>query len=178
MKKLRFEKGFTLAETLITLTILGVVAAITVPSLINKQMESANRTKLKKAMATYEKALNQMIIDNDIKSDVSALNGNTCETTRPYFKSIENGYTNCQFKTAVRIWWDISDIQNPIISLKDEITTANFATMKTNAQSFETDKTTFAMIGRIDDTGVLRINDNGYEQIKGSAEQKKYMIKL
>ena len=59
--------AFTLAETLITLTILGVVAAITVPALINRQMEAANKTKLKKAMAAYEKALNQMIIDNDIK---------------------------------------------------------------------------------------------------------------
>ena len=48
------KQGFTLAETLITLTILGVVAAITVPSLINKQIESANRTKVKKAMAVYE----------------------------------------------------------------------------------------------------------------------------
>ena len=46
------KKAFTLAETLITLTILGVVAAITVPSLINKQSESVDRTKLKKAMTT------------------------------------------------------------------------------------------------------------------------------
>ena len=62
--KINFKKeGFTLAETLITLTILGVVAAITVPMLINKQTEAANRTKLKKAMAVYEKALNQMIIN-------------------------------------------------------------------------------------------------------------------
>ncbi len=29
-------KGFTLAETLITLTIIGVVAALTVPNLLNK----------------------------------------------------------------------------------------------------------------------------------------------
>ena len=41
MKKFNFSrqtKGFTLAETLITLTILGVIAAITVPMLINKQI--------------------------------------------------------------------------------------------------------------------------------------------
>ena len=62
------KEGFTLAEVLITLSILGVVAAITVPSLINKQTESANRTKVKKAMAAYEKALTQMVIENDIRS--------------------------------------------------------------------------------------------------------------
>ena len=98
------QKGFTLAETLITLTILGVVAAITVPMLINKQMEAANRTKVKKAMATYEKALNQMIIENDLKDGaaISAFNGTInngvnatdCENTRPYFKVIESATGN------------------------------------------------------------------------------------
>ena len=93
---LESKKAFTLAETLITLTILGVVAAITVPMLINKQMESANRTKLKKAMAAYEKALNQMIVDNDVKGDIaSALNKAGCTITSPYFKKI-NG-DGCRF---------------------------------------------------------------------------------
>ena len=45
------KKAFTLAEVLITLTILGVVAAITIPSLVNRQGEVAARTKLKKAIA-------------------------------------------------------------------------------------------------------------------------------
>ena len=44
------RSGFTLAETLIALTVLGIVAAITVPQLVRKQAETANRTKLKKAM--------------------------------------------------------------------------------------------------------------------------------
>ena len=104
--------GYTLAETLITLTILGVVAAITLPSLINKQIESANRTKVKKAMAVYEKALNQMIIDNDLKTndDIIAfgkekdINNRLCGSTRPYFKSVEDGNNNCRFKTADRVW--------------------------------------------------------------------------
>ena len=34
------SKGFTLAEVLITLGIIGVVAAITMPTLINKQKET------------------------------------------------------------------------------------------------------------------------------------------
>ena len=54
--------AFTLAETLITLTILGIVAAITVPTLINKYIEATNRTKVKKAMEYNEKGCNISII--------------------------------------------------------------------------------------------------------------------
>ncbi len=42
--------GFTLAETLITLVVIGIVAAITVPTLINKHRKAEVETRLK---ATY-----------------------------------------------------------------------------------------------------------------------------
>ena len=180
-------KAFTLAETLITLTILGVIAAITVPSLINKQIESANRTKLKKAMAVYEKALNQMIIDNDLKTNdaiKAEFPTNDCSKTSIYFKPVEKVSGNdCRFKTADRVWWDISNIENPIISLKDEIkTNDNAATVKSNAESTESDKTSFAMIGYLDSNGILRINDLGaaVDKTDGvpTAKNKTYLSKL
>ena len=62
----RKKNAFTLAETLIVLAILGVVAAITVPTLVKKQSEAANRTKIKKAMRTYDAAIQQMVRVNDI----------------------------------------------------------------------------------------------------------------
>jgi len=46
------NKAFTLAEVLITLGIIGVVAALTIPSLIQKQTEKATVVKLKKAYST------------------------------------------------------------------------------------------------------------------------------
>ena len=154
----RKEKAFTLAETLITLTILGVIAAITVPMLINKQMEAANRTKLKKAMAAYEKALNQMIIDNDVKKDIaSALNKAGCTITTEYFK--KNDGAGCRFKTADKVWWDITDIEHPVISLSDDKKDETFDNLKTLAKS--DDKKIFELVGYIDDKGILRINDLG-----------------
>lgn len=42
------KRGFTLAEVLITLGIIGVVAAITIPALISNYQISVNKTKLKK----------------------------------------------------------------------------------------------------------------------------------
>ena len=167
-------KAFTLAETLITLTILGVIAAITVPMLINKQMEAANRTKVKKAMANYEKALNQMIIDNDVKGDIAGvLNTVGCTITSPYFKKI-NG-DGCIFQTADKVWWDITNIEQPLISLKDEITDENSAALRAKADSLDKDKTSFVMVGEIKN-GILRINDKGVTL--SSTNKGKYLDKL
>ncbi len=65
------SSAFTLAETLITLSILGIVAAITIPVLIGRQVDFQNRSKVGKAMAAYERAINQMLIDNDLQTQDS-----------------------------------------------------------------------------------------------------------
>lgn len=49
--------AFTLAEVLITLGIIGIVAAITLPSLINNQRNKALQTALKKAYSRHSEAL-------------------------------------------------------------------------------------------------------------------------
>ena len=61
-------KGFTLAEVLITLTVLGAVAAITVPSIVHNNQTRVNKTKFKKAMAAYDNAISQMSIFSRIKT--------------------------------------------------------------------------------------------------------------
>ena len=50
------KKGFTLAEALITLGIIGVVAAITIPVLINNYKVKITQTKLKKANSILNQA--------------------------------------------------------------------------------------------------------------------------
>ncbi len=50
-------QAFTLSEVLITLMIIGVVAAITVPSLINNTNAHEYRSKLKKAVSGLNQAL-------------------------------------------------------------------------------------------------------------------------
>lgn len=51
-----YLKGFTLAEVLITLGIIGVVAALTMPSLIASHKEKATVARLKKVYSTLENA--------------------------------------------------------------------------------------------------------------------------
>ena len=111
------KSGFTLQETLITLTILGVVASITIPALIQKYIEATNRVKVKKAMAAYEKAINQMVVEENIAGSIKAWAGADCSETSKYFKIINGG--GCRFQTADKVWWDITDIEHPVIAFNE-----------------------------------------------------------
>mgnify|MGYP002927949453 FL=1 len=53
----RLRRAFTLAEVLITLGIIGVVAALTIPSLVANHQEKATVSQLKKAYSTMSNAL-------------------------------------------------------------------------------------------------------------------------
>lgn len=60
--------AFTLAEILITLGIIGVLAAMTIPSMINKTHKSELQTQLKKSYSTLMNATNQLRYDNGFSS--------------------------------------------------------------------------------------------------------------
>ena len=68
MKK---TSGFTLAEVLITLGIIGVVAAMTIPTLMNQSSQAVFRTGFKKAVSVLNQAITMNVALND--SDFSAL---------------------------------------------------------------------------------------------------------
>ena len=57
-------KGFTLAETLITLTILGVIAAATIPGLVMHMQKSETVTGMKKAYSTLSNAITKFDNEN------------------------------------------------------------------------------------------------------------------
>ncbi len=52
----KYKKAFTLAEVLITLGIIGVVVALTIPTLISKYQEKVTITKLKKVYSILQTA--------------------------------------------------------------------------------------------------------------------------
>ena len=91
------KSAFTLAEVLITLGIIGVVAAMTLPALKQKLDERANITMLKKFYSEFTNATNLLIVDygfpsgwglkdNDsASSDFVLNNGVTC------FFDVNNG---------------------------------------------------------------------------------------
>lgn len=58
MLKLKNQKiGFSLAEVLITLGIIGIIAAITIPSLITKYQKQRTVTQLKKTYSVLQQAI-------------------------------------------------------------------------------------------------------------------------
>ena len=60
---LNIKYGFTLAEVLITLVIIGVIAAMTIPSVINNTKKHEYVSGLKKAYSTLKSATNQIMVE-------------------------------------------------------------------------------------------------------------------
>lgn len=54
---LKLKYGFTLAEVLITLVIIGVIAAMTIPTLINKTQDQEFKSQFSKAFSTVSQAI-------------------------------------------------------------------------------------------------------------------------
>lgn len=52
------KSGFTLAEVLITLVIIGIIAAITIPAMMNRTDDAENIVAFKKALSVMNQALN------------------------------------------------------------------------------------------------------------------------
>ena len=66
----RFKRGFTLAEVLITLAIIGVVAAISIPSVISNSQQQEFKTGLRKAVSVLNSAITMnMAIDGESPYD-------------------------------------------------------------------------------------------------------------
>ncbi len=62
-EKNNFKSAFTLAEVLVTLGIIGIVAAMTIPTLQAKYQKQEYVTRLKKAYATINQALIELFSD-------------------------------------------------------------------------------------------------------------------
>ena len=65
LKKVNLKcfRGFTLAEVLITLVIIGVIAAMTIPTLINKTNNQEYVSRLKKTYSTLAQATNKILAE-------------------------------------------------------------------------------------------------------------------
>ena len=98
----RKRVAFTLAEVLITLGIIGVVAAMTMPSLIEKHQEKAFIVSARKAFSTIVNATklaqsqNEMIGDNTFLFDPSKTSAEVAQEYAKYF----NGAKVCLSKTS------------------------------------------------------------------------------
>lgn len=160
------NKAFTLAEIIVVLAILGIVAALTIPTVIRRQIEVTNRTKLKKAMKVYDLFIQRYTLENNIHTMAElkeSLKAENYKNLRAYFKKSEE---SCQFKTPDGIAWDICDVENTKISLPNQ------KDKNGELLSFE-----FTLV--LDPvTGVFRVNDIGYAERINDRESKEKLTKM
>jgi len=128
MKTKRFktkQQAFTLAEVLITLGIIGVVAALTIPGLINNYKAARLHSQFLKSYSTIQQVFKQMEED-DVSLDVN--NYGSCEfyktfmnylqapfdcgngidgykTMKPCFLGSSNQYKTLNGKSTVSVIW-------------------------------------------------------------------------
>ena len=88
-----YKFGFTLAEVLITLGIIGVVAAITIPSLINNYKAKKLRSQFLKSYSVVQQAFKLMEAD-DVSLDPSTYKGDFLFYR--VFMNYLTGATDCQ----------------------------------------------------------------------------------
>ena len=90
------KAAFTLAEVLITLGIIGVVAAITLPTIISNYKKQVTVTKLEKAYTTLNQAFKQSEAENESSEfwDDPFVTGPQMYFEK-YFKPYLNGATQC-----------------------------------------------------------------------------------
>ncbi|MBQ7450776.1 type II secretion system protein [bacterium] len=118
-------KAFTLAEVLITLSILGVVAAITVPQMIRYQSEKTAITKMKKAISIYEKLANDYIAETGDTNLSDMVGTQNCDNLKNYIKMTQSvwisdgndyvGNTGCLYTTSDGALWFINKSGNAVV---------------------------------------------------------------
>ena len=101
------KSAFTLAEVLITLAIIGVIAAISVPSLIQKTNQAELITAWKKTYATISQAYDKMLFDNG-SAGFCATNDITClrNTFSNYMKVVKSCDTGANDNCWAQHTWN------------------------------------------------------------------------
>ena len=90
------KQAFTLAEVLITLTIVGVIAALTIPNLLQKYQEQATVKKVQKFYSNLSNAYSLAMKENGSANEWETPNNSKGATEiynllfKPYFKIAKN----------------------------------------------------------------------------------------
>lgn len=95
-KKNEQSFAFTLAEVLITLGIIGIVAAMTIPTIINNSNKMKYITALKKSYTTWNQALAKMAVDSGTPEDITSLFTGTTDSIGDNIASYFNVVQNCK----------------------------------------------------------------------------------
>lgn len=156
-KNFRKLTAFTLAEVLTTISMIGVIAAITIPSVNYHHQRIQNKVRVKKAMADYDSFLRRVVADNFLRTRTNAqlyntIHDNNCEIVPQYFKLVERN--GCTFYTSDGIWWEIVTDNNTLWA-KVAFREADLNTITIKSTAYKTGVWFFASFNN----GILYVND-------------------
>ena len=90
LAKFNYNMGFTLAEVLITLGIIGIVAALTIPSLVSKYQMKAFETAFKKQYSVLNNTINYLNLEEGLSNCYAYIGYSETGITR-----YNAAYTDC-----------------------------------------------------------------------------------
>jgi len=108
--RILYKKAFTLAEVMITLLIIGIIASLTIPGLINSTNKAEYVTKLKKEYSVLNQAFNLIALDaggsivNDDNISSSIGGATTAANAMNTFATKLNIVKNCG--SGMGCWYD------------------------------------------------------------------------
>lgn len=97
VKNNKYQAGFTLSEVLITLGVIGIVAAMTLPTLIAKYQKKVYVTQLRKTISTIQQGVQKMMAEDGVDTLEDTLiyldmRKQTGECNSPYNAACEKFY--------------------------------------------------------------------------------------
>ena len=84
------KKAFTLAEVLITLGIIGVIASLTIPALINKTNKRELETAFKKQYSTLQQAVMMIKTEDSLDLDYENYGSDFSKRLAAQYKSTKD----------------------------------------------------------------------------------------
>lgn len=103
--KSQIKQAFTLAEVLITLGIIGVVASITIPALMNNIQDRELKTAWKKQYSIFSQATQTLFADNGEMSFKSITSDYNHNTLRDYYLSNIKYLKKCNTNSTFGYCW-------------------------------------------------------------------------
>lgn len=97
------RKGFTLAEVLITIGIIGVVAAMTIPTLITKYKRHVAEVKLQKFYSVINNAMKMIEQNYGEISEVTTIHKDTSDFSKEFY---EKYFTPYMSNVKVKAFYD------------------------------------------------------------------------
>jgi prepilin-type N-terminal cleavage/methylation domain-containing protein len=117
--------AFTLAEVLITIGIVGIVSALTIPTLVTKYQKRATVEKLKMAYSMFTQALRTSVESNGDVANWEYSYGDMAETyLAPYIETLglSTRYKMYTFSGSNTIYWGSWVSKGKIYTLKNGMT--------------------------------------------------------